>query len=331
MICPLQKAAEEAPDLPALITETRTLSFHDLHQESIRLALQLQRAHIQPGDRIAVLHKNCHDLIALFFAAWRLQASICPLSLRLPPAQIEACLKRIAPKLFISSFPFNTTPSPSSPSLPQSLFLFTSGSTGTPKIAILTLENLLTNAQFSIPLTSQDRYLLSLPLFHVGGIGILLRCILAKAAIVLDPNHPDITHISYVPTQLYRQSPVYKNLKCILLGGAPILRAGSFVTFDGHQSDPPLNDQSSAILQQYRPPHDRLNLGHSETVKNCGSTRAQYIHTYNKRLPIYTTYGLTEMGSMVTLCDQLLPHRELQIAQSAANAFQGRRTGHTNQ
>ncbi len=72
----------------------------------------------------------------------------------------------------------------------------------------------------------------------------MMRCVLAGAAMVLDERSEEITHLSYVPTQLYRSSPVYKNLKCLLLGGAPVSQ-------------------------------------------------------FPERLPVYVTYGLTEMGSMV--------------------------------
>jgi O-succinylbenzoic acid--CoA ligase len=181
--------------------------------------------------------KNPSLLIAQFFAAWRKNSFLFPTNPRLP---IKAQIKE-AP--------------------PRSLLLYTSGSTADPKIAVLSLENLLANASTAIgPLNLKpgDQWRLTLPLYHVGGIGIILRCILARATIVLDDS-PDITHLSYVPTHLYRATPVYKKLRCLLLGGAPI-----------------------------------------------GS--------YPKHLPVYTTYGLTEMGSMVALNGHILPNREVKLA-----------------
>lgn len=235
--CPLKIAAKEAPSSPAFISRDMTLTFKELDSLVDQMILPEE-------SLIAVSHSPTHELIALFFAAWRCGASICPLNTKLPPLQIQSCLSQIKPDLFITSFPVQPCRTSSRNQILQSLLLFTSGSTGTPKIAILPLKALLANARHSIPLNPTDRWLLSLPLYHVGGIGIMLRCVLAKAAIVLNKEHPDITHLSYVPTQLYRESPVYKNLKCILLGGAPI-------------------------------------------------------HAIPPNLPIYATYGLTEMGSMV--------------------------------
>lgn len=175
--------------------------------------------------------------IAQMFAAWRRNESFFPTNPRVP-----------------------NVPTVVGP--PKTLLLYTSGSTDTPKIAVLTLANLIANARSAIQplgLKPGDQWKLSLPLYHVGGISIALRCILARATLVLDDS-PDITHLSYVPTQLYRATPVYKKLRCLLLGGAPI----------------------GAL-----PP---------------------------KHLPVYTTYGLTEMASIVALNGQILPDRELKIA-----------------
>jgi O-succinylbenzoic acid--CoA ligase len=187
-------------------------------------------------DRLADSDDSSH-LIVQLFAAWRRDSFLFPTNPRLP----------LVPQI---------TNGP-----PRSLLLFTSGSTGSPKIAVLSMGNLLANASTAIgplDLKAGDLWRLTLPLYHVGGIGIVLRCILARATIVLDDN-PNITHLSYVPTHLYRATPVYKYLRCLLLGGAPIT-------------------------------------------------------SYPKHLPVYTTYGLTEMGSMVALNGTVLPKREVKLA-----------------
>ena len=117
--------------------------------------------------------------------------------------------------------------------------LFTSGSTATPKAALLTLGNLIANARSSNQINSLqpgDCWLLSLPLFHVGGLGILFRCLESGAEFAIarkdEPlrealaRYP-ISHLSLVPTQLQRlleerlDPEIAVRLKCILLGGAP--------------------------------------------------------------------------------------------------------------
>ena len=241
----LKKAARNAPSKPAF----GEVTFQELDRLADSMAHILEKSEIRPGDRIAFSHPPNHEVAALFFAAWRIGASICPLSLRLPPSQIESHLIRLDARAYIDSFPLTPRIRDADFSLLfPALLLFTSGSTGLPKIAVLSLANLLSNAihvlQY-LDLHPSDRWLLNLPLYHVGGIGILLRCIIAEATVVLDSSDLNITHISAVPTQLYRATPIYKNLRCLLIGGAPI-------------------------------------------------------PSYPKKLPCYLSYGLTEMGSLVT-------------------------------
>ncbi|OGN64403.1 MAG: hypothetical protein A3E80_03960 [Chlamydiae bacterium RIFCSPHIGHO2_12_FULL_49_9] len=274
----LKEAASSSPNQIALFTK-ESATFSQLDEKADRLAALLS-PYISTGDRIAALLPNSADFIALFFASLRVKAALCPLNTRLPPNQIKECIKRLSPALFISSFdaPFEKLPSISDPS-PPSLLLFTSGTTGSPKIAAHSLSNLLANASAAVSfldLRANDQWLLSLPLFHVGGIGILFRCILARAAICLSETDT-LTHISYVPTQLYRKKPTSKKLRCLLLGGAPI---------------PSI-------------PTD---------------------------LPVYLSYGLTEMGSLVAASFKsyhLSPLQQMQLAPDGeilvkgASLFQG--------
>src|SRR5690606_3012678 len=66
--------------------------------------------------------------------------------------------------------------------------VFTSGSTGTPKAALHTLGNHVASARGVVSFFGfgpGDRWLLNLPLYHVGGLAVLFRCVLAGAAVVL--------------------------------------------------------------------------------------------------------------------------------------------------
>lgn len=116
-------------------------------------------------------------------------------------------------------------------SLPQenATYLATSGTTLHPKIAINTFDAHIYAASHQLPeltLQENDVYELSLPLNHVGGLTILLRCYLAKACILLSKNKQDlVTHTSLVTTQLKRllkEKKKYPRLKSLLLGGGPL-------------------------------------------------------------------------------------------------------------
>ncbi|MFP6656350.1 MAG: o-succinylbenzoate--CoA ligase [Myxococcota bacterium] len=119
--------------------------------------------------------------------------------------------------------------------------LLTSGTTGQPKQAMLTLANLIASARASNRLlgrNAKDRWLLCLPLFHIGGLSILLRSALARTSVALhtgfDANRvvaafeaDRITCVSFVATMLAEvieargETPPPASLRLILLGGGP--------------------------------------------------------------------------------------------------------------
>lgn len=103
----------------------------------------------------------------------------------------------------------------------SSVVVFTSGSSGLPKPCLLPISKLLINAEMSnqnLSLGEDDEWLLSLPIFHVGGLGILFRGWLSGARVSLHET-PRTTHQSVVPTQLYRMLGEIPKRKAILLGG----------------------------------------------------------------------------------------------------------------
>ena len=118
--------------------------------------------------------------------------------------------------------------------------VFTSGSSGPPKAVLHSYGNHYYSALGSnqnLPVEPGDRWLLSLPLYHVGGLGVIFRCCLGGGTIVFQDDQSAlteqiarerITHLSLVPTQFRRLLvdpdlvKMRSSLKVILLGGGPI-------------------------------------------------------------------------------------------------------------
>lgn len=109
----------------------------------------------------------------------------------------------------------------------------TSGSTGLPKAAVHSASAHLASAAGVLalmPFAAEDDWLLSLPLFHVSGQGIIWRWLLAGARMTVRDKRPlaqmlqGCTHASLVPTQLWRllNDDAALSLKAVLLGGAAI-------------------------------------------------------------------------------------------------------------
>ena len=66
--------------------------------------------------------------------------------------------------------------------------LFTSGTSGTPKVAVLTWQNIIfsaTGSAIQLGHLPNDRWLLVLPLCHVGGLSVVTHCALLGTTIVM--------------------------------------------------------------------------------------------------------------------------------------------------
>jgi O-succinylbenzoic acid--CoA ligase len=117
----------------------------------------------------------------------------------------------------------------------------TSGSSGSQKIVRLTSENIEASvlaSRIRLRNEAKDRWLLCLPLNHVGGLSVMWRSLEAGGSIALAPFDIGLPHFlsvvkptiaSLVPTMVYRllraDPDVLASLRFILVGGARVPRA----------------------------------------------------------------------------------------------------------
>lgn len=240
--------ARERPEQQALLIDRRPCSWQQLGQRVTRLAAGFQQQGVTPGCGVALWGKNSAALLLCYLALLQCGARLLPLNPVLP----ETLLGQLLPALDID-FVWSETPDSgpvgiralemieASPhQLPAwraerwATMTLTSGSSGLPKAALHTCAAHLASAEGVLDILSYqptDSWLLSLPLFHVSGQGIVWRWLRAGARLVLHPLHPldealqGCTHASLVPTQLWRllsRPPDRLELKQVLLGGAAI-------------------------------------------------------------------------------------------------------------
>jgi len=248
--CRLTRAAHLAPQRPALITPERTLAFSDLDALVSRRAAALQAQGLGAGSWTALRITISVAGVVDWLAVLRAGARPLPVSSRLPEAALAALLAEHAipglipePDAPLQASGHGAGAAPAAalqrhfdPGAPCA-GIGTSGSTGQPRVVVHSYANYVRSAQGAIdylPLAAGDRYLLSLPLFHVGGLGILFRCLEAAAPMVLGGRAEDaaflashgVTHVSMVETQLRRllqEAPdPLPALRCVLLGGGPV-------------------------------------------------------------------------------------------------------------
>ncbi|MXW63472.1 MAG: o-succinylbenzoate--CoA ligase [Bacteroidetes bacterium SB0662_bin_6] len=312
--CLLSTAALRAPLETALSGPGVEVPYGELDRLVSGAARRMAEKGVGRGDRIALIMDRSVEAVILLLAAMRAGAVACPISMRLPEATVAGRCRNLGVSLTVGDRPLEAAVAakdliergrgnvpPFSEDAPATI-VFTSGSSGAARPALHTYGNhyfSALGAQDNMPLACGDRWLLSLPLWHVGGLAILFRCLLAAATVIL-PDPADslaasvrkVTHASMVSTQLRRllreaESGAVHPEKALLLGGGAV--------------SPVLIDEA-----------------------------------VRRGLPVHTSYGLTEMASQVTATPpgagpvalrtsgRVLPWRELRCDEAGQIMVRGR-------
>lgn len=258
----LTARARRTPEALALSWQGQWWRYGALAREVESVAAALARLGVAPGEHVAVLLPNGPPYVRLIHALARLGAVLVPLSRRLTPLELAwqvqhagcgllvydeqtAAQARALANGGIVAVDASTllgaeddAPPPRFDPDELQAIVFTSGTTGRPKGAMLTFANHLwsaTASAFRLGLQREDRWLSCLPLYHVGGLAVLLRSCLYGTAVVLQDgfdvmayneslDRDGVTLTSLVPTMLVRLLPTRaqwpQSLRLVLLGGA---------------------------------------------------------------------------------------------------------------
>src|SRR6478735_6959309 len=95
----LANLAEETPDAPALLHGERTISFAELHEQSLRVAQGLADLGVGPGDRVALWLPNVPAYLFLYFACARLGAIAVAVNTRFRAVEVADIVGRSGAKV----------------------------------------------------------------------------------------------------------------------------------------------------------------------------------------------------------------------------------------
>jgi O-succinylbenzoic acid--CoA ligase len=259
----LAARAARHPGHLALIAAGRRLSFGDLSTRVDLLARRLAAAGAGPGLRVAMIAGSSLRAVEMVHAVQRLGAVLVPLNPRLAPNEIARLVGFVRPAVTVADQASGAHDvvsavdlqgldrvRPASPSVLRDVIppgdihtiVFTSGTSGAPKGVMLTHANHAASAAAAatrLGSTGGDRWLLCLPICHVGGLAIVLRSVLDGFPVVVrdgfDPevvnrtiDEESVTIASVVPTMLSHMleaaggRPYPAWLRCVLTGGGPL-------------------------------------------------------------------------------------------------------------
>lgn len=219
-----------------IATSEKTVSFSEFDQLA-----QSAGSYLSQFENCFFYTPSCSiESLAIILGALQSSVPLCLIPPTLPSKTLEKLKKQFPQKvdtLTASSktWSYRQTDKKSTSPSSTALYMLTSGTTSIPKIVPLTQSNLINATKNAIPrlqLTQESSYLLSLPLYHMSGIGAFLRTLFSGATLVLPSNRKEpfsytlpFTHCSCIPYQLEQliNHPLNtKNMIAILIGGAPL-------------------------------------------------------------------------------------------------------------
>jgi O-succinylbenzoic acid--CoA ligase len=240
-----------------LLYDGEPLSFAETRRRAVRIRVRLKALLGERAEqcaRVAYIAHGDADVHVLLLALVGMGAIAVPIHPKLTEDERQVLFEVARPDVFLAESELahlvrdlsldddGAALAPPEPVDPEQTLavVFTSGTTGRPKGARLSRRAFVASARASASVLAwepHDRWFLCMPLAHVGGIGVVIRCLLARKAVVhfgrraFDPNAALVamdftgaTIASLVPTMLARflevGAPPPRALRHALLGGA---------------------------------------------------------------------------------------------------------------
>ena len=264
------RRASTHPEVVAVECDGERLSYRELNARVATTAGRLAALGVREGEPVGLLHANGNDFAVFVHAVTRIGAICAPHNTRLMSSEIAWQLRDAGARYVIVDATYadlgraaaeeagvtllaaedaawaSAAPVEGATSIPferPHSVIYTSGTTGRPKGALLTHGNFYWSAVGSaanLGVEASDRWLACLPLYHVGGLSIVLRSAIYGTTTVIHDRFDEarvvhavreerVSLLSVVANMLQRMyalddTPYPSTLRAVLLGGGPAPR-----------------------------------------------------------------------------------------------------------
>ncbi|MBC7927090.1 MAG: long-chain-fatty-acid--CoA ligase [Bryobacteraceae bacterium] len=284
----------------AVVCAERKFDYSEFGQRCCRLSEGLLRSGVQPGDRVAFLSWNNHQLVEAYYGVPMARAILTPLNVRLAPSELEVILRQAAPRFLFYEAEFASVAAgvadcrcicleteyeeflaseAAFPELagldensPAELF-YTSGTTGSPRGVLLSHRALYLHA-FAVAMTYLDQAarvdLHTIPMFHANAWGHVHADVLCGATQVMNRR--------FVPAEVLRLIELHS------------------VTYMGL-----VPTMARALLQAPELASSKVSSLRDIEIGGAACS-PQLIQQMEQAFgcPVWSGYGLTEAGPMLT-------------------------------
>ncbi|HHY72590.1 MAG TPA: o-succinylbenzoate--CoA ligase [Bacillus bacterium] len=291
----LAKRASLSPNRLALITESETWTFAELHERTVQATNKLSMLGIHEGDHVAILMGNRKEFLFLLHGLEYIGAVAILINTKLTAHEISWQLEDSESKLLLYDDALvekveNITTSINMVSIHEFMnigeglavirpewelnqihtIIYTSGTTGKPKGVMLTYGNhwwSAVSSSLNLGLHMDDCWLCATPLFHVSGLSILMRSVFYGIPVYLiEKFNPTKVNEAIENNNITMISVVSQMLIRLLadLGERSYPKSLRCVLLGGASASKPL-------------------------LEKCKQ----------KQIPVYQTYGMTETASQI--------------------------------
>ncbi|MFQ6014201.1 MAG: long-chain-fatty-acid--CoA ligase [Anaerolineae bacterium] len=104
----LRKALKLYPHKKAIICQDRVLTYRQFGDRVFRFSNTLSQRGVKKGDRVAILHRNCHHYLETYFAVMAIGAVLVPINYRLSPGEVAFILEDSGARVLIAEEDFRS-------------------------------------------------------------------------------------------------------------------------------------------------------------------------------------------------------------------------------